>query len=148
MTMTTTRPVLDVLWGLDDAETLSALGPDEAIEEYLDDHAQPLPASVTVVEYKRRVLALDADQIIEWIDDNLRDEYQHPDIDDGWDPTERVHDAAAALVELVKADYLPTICDVTGKEVTVNTAEWVPKHASEWLKENPSLLDDLEGEPQ
>ena len=137
--MTTTRPVPDVLWGQHDDETFSALTPDEAIEQYLDE-ATPFPPSVTVVEYKRAVLTLEPEQIIEWIDDNLREEYQHRDVDDGWDPPELVHKYAAALASIVKEHYLPTVCDATGNEVTVDTADWVREHRPGWLGKNPVLV--------
>ena len=58
-------------------------------------------------------------------------------------PTVEVVAAAVVFIDVIKADYLPTMLDPTGNTVTVTTAGWVREHRPGWLGKNPDLLNEL-----
>lgn len=106
----------------DSAEVLRDRDIDEAVESYLDD-CDGLPDSLHVTGYRRAALGPhdpDADSILEYIYEQLDDEYNGGD--EPSEPTKAVLTAAEALVTAIRREYTPWNCeDVVC--VTLNAAE-------------------------
>ena len=99
----------------DDAETLTATTPEEAVKDYLDEAGTGL-AVLNVYGYRRRGLdeiepALNPEHIVEEILEALDEEYSGGD--ESSEATPAMLKAAEALVAAIRADYKVWQCERT-----------------------------------
>jgi hypothetical protein len=107
---------------------------DEAIEHWLD----AMPAAefvdtVTVQEFAPVRAEISPDSVLDFVLENLDEEYGDPD----GDQTERtlaMQTAEQAFINTILAEYEPWNCAPTGRTAQVAALEWVREHRPNWLK--------------
>ena len=140
-------------WSVSNVEILTNDSIDEAMEEYLDDYAEPGDTAetfrealrdlgrVVVTGYARLQVPNSAvaehglTAMTEW----LEDEYGDPDGSYGDTKlSDATKDAARLLAKSVLADFSVWRMDAV-TIVKINALEWVEKNAPEWLKPNGTV---------
>lgn len=125
-------------WDAKESEYLTHHSIDEAVEDFLDGHKNPLPATVKVIGYKRREVNLKkfTDAMAVYAQEYLDEEYGG---EDGHE-TEPEHEAAAkAFCEEYLKHYTPWQCEPCATEV-VNTLDWIKRVKPGWLTENEPVV--------
>ena len=116
-----TRLCDDILYGGPEDESFSAKSLDEYVADYLDRFVPFLPETIEVVEYHREKLSSYlgtlSEVILEDIIGRLDDPYA---LEDAFEPTERMKEAAKAFEGVIREEYVPTI--------TVHVKEWIKEH--------------------
>ncbi len=74
-------------------------------------------------------LVLDSERIVDELLEQLDEDHGN---EDTTEPTQKMLDAAQALVEAVQADYVVWQCEQT-HSATVNVEAWVREHRPDWL---------------
>ena len=128
------------LWSHEDAEYICAHTADDAIQEYLEDHGENPPETVTVVEWettevdpqdaKRRAVRA-ADHVVEWLLEDMECDGEYCGEDIAVDPATVPSDLYQNVCDALETLALWYPCSSyrrTGKEVTVNVAEWLKEH--------------------
>ncbi len=128
------------LWSHDDAEYISADTADDAIQEYLEDHDENPPETLTVVEWAptevdsqdaKRLAVRNADLAIERLLEDIEDGGEYCAEDSSVDPATVRSDLYQDLCNALEAIALWYPCSAyrrTGKKVTVTVAEWRKEH--------------------
>lgn len=123
------------LWSHEDAAYISASTADDAIQEYLEDHDDP-PETLTVTEWSpaeispvsaRRLAKRTADISIERLLEDIEDGGEYCAEDSNVDPATVREDLYQDLCDALEAIAMWYPCSTycrTGKELTVNVAEW------------------------
>jgi hypothetical protein len=125
-----------VLWGFPDSEELHFDDPDEFIEDWLmnDFCGQILPATLELAGFKRMHVKFYWDSILEDVLEYVDDEYQSPYGDGGFEPTERMKEAAKAFAKVLEEDYLAWACEECCRK-TVDMKQWCEENYPDALTE-------------
>ena len=123
-------------YGVEDQEILTAVCPDEVMEETIEDLAfGPLPMNIEVLGFNRALIKPEefTGPPLEQLLKSLNREYGNPDVPAPREPTRAMLDAQETFISAVLEEYDPWICRETQRE-TVDTCSW--------LQENPEWLDN------
>lgn len=140
-----------VLFDCDDGEErLSHTDPEEAIVDSLDKWLDPGPGcdvlavlrekvgeTIKVYAFRRMPMrGPDPRYVLDWIYEDLSEEYSDPDGDDNG-PTAEINAAAEALCDLIRKEYDVWPCEVCGS-AEVNVEAFVRDVRPDWLEEPAS----------
>ncbi len=117
-----------------DAEYLTETTVGEAVERVVDQWEVPIApdATLEVTSYRRMALpSVDriADNIVEWLEEWLDEQYAGPDGECPADIGESAREHAVAVAQAVRASYTPWVCEPV-ESWTVYVRDYVP---AEWL---------------
>lgn len=115
----------------DDCESLSHTAMEDAIDDAIDSAHPEIPDSLEVFSWRRATLnlgRLDADRIVEDLYECLDENYNAGD--DRSEPTVKVLEAARVFLAVVRSEYVPWNCDITGNVVTLDASD-IAKHIRE-----------------
>ena len=118
----------DIYYGHPDDEKFRYTTLDEHVFNYLDGLAPNMPETIEVVEYHRVKL-----QEREWalsglLDDVLERLDEEYAVEDAFEATDRMKEAASAFEKVIREEYVPNRCEQGGAVITVGVKDWISVH--------------------
>ena len=123
----------------------SLMTKDGAVERWIEDffdyfsedhewYTRRLPDTITITAFRRPKLNLGTHNPLEFVLEELDEEYADPEDIIGADATPAMIEAEKEFLKIVYDEYSPWRADKS-HHVTVNTADWICECHPQWLEE-------------
>jgi hypothetical protein len=128
-----------VFWGQEGDEELSHSCIHDCIE-YIIDGCYPNPVEeiqpFEIVGFKRQKAksTYDPEDLVFQLLESLDEEYAGPDYDLSGETTQKMLDAAKALIKAVEEDYVAWACEEVCIVEVTDPLQWVKENAPHWLE--------------